>query len=333
MPIYFFWGEDDFAIAQECKNLRQSVVDPKWSQFNYDKFNGDQSDAPMQALNQSMTPVFGMGERLVWLHETTVCQNCSEELLTELNNTLPVIPPSSHLLFTSSKKPDARLKSTKLLQKYADFCEFSLIAPWKIEEISIQVRQISQKVGVTLTPAAIELLAESVGNNTRQLWTELEKLSIYQQTTAKPLDIEVINSLVHATNLNSLQLAAAIRNGNTEEALELITDLIRLNEPPLKIVATLVGQFRTWAIVKLMMESGEKDEKAIASVAEIPNPKRVYFLRQEVGKLSATKLLNTLPVLMELEFALKRGAEPLATLQTKIVQLCSLFVHYQLSID
>ena len=324
MPIYFFWGEDDFAIAQECKNLKRSVIDPNWSQFNYDKFNGDQSDAPIQALNQSMTPVFGMGERLVWVNETTICQNCSEELLTELNRTLPVIPPFSHLLFTSPKKPDARLKSTKLLQKYADFREFSLIPPWKIEEISTQVKQISQKIGVALTPAAIELLAESVGNNTRQLWTELEKLSIYQQTTAKPLDIEVITSLVHATNLNSLQLAAAIRNGNTGSALELVTDLIRLNEPALKIVATLVGQFRTWAIVKLMIESGEKDEKAIASAAEISNPKRVYFLRQEVGKLSATKLLNTLPILLELEFALKRGAEPLATLQTKIVQLCSL---------
>jgi DNA polymerase-3 subunit delta len=325
MPIYFFWGEDDFSIVNECQNLLRSVVDPQWSQFNYDKFNGDQADIVIPALNQAMTPVFGMGERLVWVNETTVCQHCSEDLLTELNRTLPVLPSSSHLLFTSSKKPDARLKSTKLLQKYAEFREFALIPPWKTEEIGAQVEQMCQKIGVVLTPAAIELLTESVGNNTRQLWAELEKLRIYQQTTAKPLDVEIVAALVNATNHNSLQLAAAIRNGNTGEALELVADLTRLNEPALKIVATLVGQFRTWAVVKLMLEAGEKDEKAIASAAEIPNPKRVYFLRQEVGRLSAARLLDTLPILLELEFSLKRGAEPLPTLQTKIVQLCSVF--------
>lgn len=324
MPIYFFWGEDDFAISQESKKLVESVLDPQWSQFNYDKFNGDQSDAVIQALNQAMTPVFGMGDRLVWVNETTICQHCSEDLLTELNRTLPVIPASSHLLFTTSKKPDARLKVTKLLQKYADFREFALIPPWQIEQITAQVKQMSQQIGLSLTPAALELLAESVGNNTRQLFTELEKLSIYQENSKKPLDVEAIATLVNATNQNSLQLATAIRNGNTGEALELVADLIRLNEPALKIVATLVGQFRTWAVVKLMLETGEKDEKVIAAAADIPNPKRLYFLRQEVAKFSATKLLKTLPILLDLEFALKRGAEPLSTLQAKIVELCSL---------
>jgi len=39
-----------------------------------------------QSLNQ-VTPPFGAGSRLVWLVDTTLCQQCSEELLAELKRT------------------------------------------------------------------------------------------------------------------------------------------------------------------------------------------------------------------------------------------------------
>lgn len=325
MPIYLFWGDDDFAIAQAVKQLRQTILDPSWSQFNDDKISGDAPNAFTQALNQVMTPVFGIGGRLVWLTDTTITQQCSEELFTQLKRTLPNIAQTNHLLLTSSSKPDARLKSTKLLQEYACIREFSLIPPWKTEELVNQVQQVAQKVGVNLTTATHQFLAESIGNNTRQLWNELEKLQLFGQNQTQPLAPDQVTVLVNVNTQNSLQLAAAIRNGNQEKALGLVTDLINRNEPALKIVATLVGQFRTWAIVKLKLEAGERNEKAIATAAEISNPKRIYFLRQEVQSLSSHQLLATLPILLTLEFNLKQGAEPLAMLQTKIIELCHLF--------
>jgi DNA polymerase III subunit delta len=36
-------------------------------------------------------------------------------------------------------------------------------------------------------------------------------------------------------------------------------------------------------------------------------------------------LLATLPILLDLEVGLKQGAEPITTLQTKIIQLCQVF--------
>ncbi|MGH2414107.1 MAG: DNA polymerase III subunit delta, partial [Microcystaceae cyanobacterium] len=141
----------------------------------------------------------------------------------------------------------------------------------------------------------------------------------------KPLNQSEVAALVNVNTQNSLQLATAIRYGNYDKALGLVADLINRNEPALKIVATLVGQFRTWAIVKLKLEAGEKDEKIIATAAEVSNPKRIYFLRQDVQLLCSHQLLATLPILLALEFHLKRGADPLATLQTKIIELCHLF--------
>lgn len=322
MPIYFFWGEDDFALSQAVKQLEQSILDPNWFQFNYDRIDGEQPIAAIDALNQAMTPVFGMGGRLIWLADTSLCQTCPEDILAELERTLPQIPEFSHFLLTSAKKPDARLKSTKLLNQYAQVKEFSPIPPWNTEAILAKVKQVATERGVKLTPTAIDLLADSVGNDTRRLENELEKLSLFSGNQI--IDRDVVAQLVRCDTHNSLQLAAAIRQGNQSEALTLITDLITQNEPALRIVATLVGQFRTWTIIKLMTETGEKDDKAIASAAEISNPKRLYFLRQEVNTLSSPKLLETLPILLELEASLKQGAEPISTLQTKIIQLCQI---------
>jgi DNA polymerase-3 subunit delta len=326
MPAYLFWGEDDFAIAREAEKLHRQVLAPDWVQFNYDKLAGDNSDRLIEGLNQAMTPVFGMGGRLVWLVETNICQQCSEALLSELERTVVNIPDSSHLLFTSSKKPDRRLKSTKLLEKHARVREFPLLSPWKTDELAQQVRLVAEEIGVRLSLDAVDLLVESVGNNTRLLWGELTKLSVY--AAEKTIARREVASLVNVNTHNSLQLALAIRNGQTARALGLVADLLDHAEPALRIVATLVGQFRTWTLVKLKIEAGEKDEQAIATTAEIGNPKRVYFLRREVNNLSSKQLLNTLPLLMELEWSLKQGAEPLAALQTKVVEICSLFSHY-----
>jgi DNA polymerase III subunit delta len=323
MPIYLFWGEDDFALNRAVMALRDRCLDPDWASFNYNKIPPEHPNAVVEALNQAMTPPFGMGSRLVWLAETTVCQRCSEDLLSELDRTLPALPETTVLLLSSSNKPDGRIKSTKLLQKYAEIREFSNIPPWKTDQLIQQVRQLAQEVGVKLTPGATQLMAEAVGNNTRQLLNELEKLKLYVGSS-QPVTEDAITTLVTTSTQSSLQLAAAIRQGETGRSLSLLADLFRHNESGLRIVATLTNQFRTWLWVKLMVESGERDEKAIAAAAEISNPKRIYFLQQEVKGLRLDRLLQTLPLLLELEMGLKQGAEEVTFLQSKVIELCQL---------
>ena len=325
MPVYLYWGEDDFAIAQAVKQLRTKILDPDWLQFNYHQLAGDGNETIIEGLNQVMTPVFGMGERLVWLENTTICQQCSKDTYTELERTVTSIPDTSHLVLTTNKKPDGRLNSTKLINKHALVKEFNFIPPWETKLIEGKVREVAQKIGVKLSSQGIKLLAESVGNNTRQLWNELEKLSIYQRARNTVLDEKAIADLVVCNTQNSLKLAEAIREGRAAEALTLVTDLINRNEPALKIVATLVGQFRTWTIVKLMQESGEKDDKAIADAADVRNYYRIRHLRQELYTVNSQQLIAALPILLDLEYNLKKGADYLTVLQTKVIELCFLF--------
>lgn len=324
MPIYLYWGSDDFAIAQAVNVLRQKVLDAAWESFNYDKISPEHPDAITHGLNQAMTPPFGTGGRLIWLVDTTLCQKCSEEQLSELERSLPTLPDTSTLLLTSRNKPDSRLKVTKLLQKHAEIKEYSPIPTWKADLIAKKVHQVAKDFDVQLTSAAIDLLVEAVGNDTRQLHSELEKLRLYSGAKKRTLNEDDVAAIVTTTTQNVFKLAAEIRQGQTAQALEMVAELIRQNEPAIKITSALISQFRTWAWIKLMMETGERDENAIAQAAEIGNPKRLYFLKQEVQSLSLNSLLQTLPILLELDSGLKRGADDLIALQTKVVELCEL---------
>jgi DNA polymerase III subunit delta len=326
MPIYVYWGEDDFALDRAVRALRDRTLDPTWGSFNFDKITPDRSDAVIHGLNQAMTAPFGSGGRLVWLVDTTLCQQCSAELLAELERTVRSIPNSTVLLLTSPNKPDGRLKSTKLLKEVAqEFQEFSPIPPWKTDDLVKRVRQVAAEVGVKLTQSAVECLAESVGNNTRQLFGELEKLRLYAGNSTQPVEIETVERLVSVTTQNSLKLAEAIRKGEVGTALALVADLLDRHESALKISATLTSKFRTWLWVKLMIERGERDDKKIADSAEIGNPKRLFFFRQEVQSLSLRHLQQTLPILLDLEFNLKRGADERSILQTKVIELCQMY--------
>lgn len=324
MPIYYYWGDDEFAIASSVQKLRDRIVDPNWASFNYSQ-HADTFDATIEALDRAMTPPFGSANRLVWLVNTTIGQQCPEELLDQLKRTLAVIPETSVLLLTSRHKPDGRLKSTALWKQYAEIEEFALIPPWETKQLVQQVEKIAQEVGVKLTHSSTTLIAESVGNNTRQLYNELTKLRLYAGESQAPLGTEIVTNLVQATAQTSLDLVKEVAAGNTAQALTLVAQLLNRNEPGLKIVATLVGQFRTWLWVKIMTEAQERDKKVIAQAAEIINPNRVYFLQQEVRSLSVKQLAATLPLLLELEVNLKQGAAEMPLLQTKVIQLCQLF--------
>ncbi|MEL6882208.1 MAG: DNA polymerase III subunit delta, partial [Cyanobacteria bacterium J06607_10] len=327
MPVYFFWGADEYRLKKAVTTLRDRTLDPAWATFNDNRIAPDTPDAPIEALNQAMTPPFGMGQRFVWLFDTTLGQRCSEAVMEEMARTLPAVPETTVLLLTSANKPDGRLKSTKLLKKHADVREFAAIAPWQTDQMIGQVKRVAQEMNLRLKPQSAELLAEAVGADTRRLYNEMEKLSVYWsaqgQIKTDPLPPEVISRLVSVSTQTSFQLAESLIAGRTDQALSLATDLLANNEPALRVVATLVGQFRRWLWVSLMAAEGERDVKMIAKAAEINNPKRVYILQKQVRGCSPRQLQRSLSLLLALEFSLKRGAPEEITLQTKVIEIAS----------
>ncbi|PSB44795.1 DNA polymerase III subunit delta [Cyanosarcina cf. burmensis CCALA 770] len=321
MPIQIYWGEDEFLMSRAIKQLRSRVLDERWASFNYSEYPPDSKDSIPQAIADIMTPPLGTGGRLVYLPFSALLGVCPKEILQQLERILAIVPATNFLLITSINKPDIRNKSVKLLLQFAQVKEFPSIPQWQTDLLIKQARNLAKETGIEFAPDAYRVLIEAVGNNTRLLVTQLEKLKVYANGVT--INADTVRELVTNNATNSLQLASAIRTGNVSLAFKLVEDLIASNEPALKIAATLTTAFRTWLVIKLCLAANWQDDSAIAFLAEIKNPKRLYFLRQEVASIPASNLQKALSVLLELELMLKNGWDEKTTLQTQIVKICA----------
>jgi len=313
MPIHLLWGDDEAARTRAVETLVSQRTDPAWQSINLARLDGNDSAQASQALEEARTPPFGGGDRVVVLQRSPFCNQCPAELGEQLDAALPLIPANCHLVLVNSGKPDARLRTTKALQKLVKAGEaheqsFQLPAVWDGAGQIELVQRTARELGLQLEPAAAEALSEAIGSDSARLASELEKLALY--VGAKPITAIAVAELVGSHATNALQVGDALLAGNPAEAVALVDALLLANEPALRIVATLCGQIRGWLWVSLLDQQGESDVNAIAKAAGIGNPKRIYVMRKQIRGRKPARFLALLRQLLDVEAALKRGSDP-----------------------
>ena len=342
MPIHLFWGDDEAARTRAVEALIAQRTDPAWQSINLSRLDGSDAAQAAQALAEARTPPFGGGDRVVLLQRSPFCNQCPAELAEQLEANLELIPESCHLLLVSIGKPDARLRTTKALQKLvkagvASERSFALPAIWDGAGQVELVQRTAAELGLRLEPAAAEALSDAIGSDSARLASELEKLALYvgaepgggqkqpsggsagdppatKATANRPqqplITAAAVHALVGSQAANALQVGDALLAGQPAEAIALVEALLAANEPALRIVATLSGQIRGWLWVSLLDRQGEQDVNAIAKAAGIGNPKRIYVMRKQIRGRSPSRFLSLLSQLLEVESALKRGTDP-----------------------
>ena len=321
MPIHLLWGDDEAARSRAVEALVAERTDPAWQSINLARLDGNDAAQASQALEEARTPPFGGGDRVVVLQRSPFCNQCPAELAEQLEAALPLVPANCHLVLVSSGKPDARLRTTKALQKLVKTGEareqsFQLPAVWDGAGQIELVQRTARELGLQLEPAAAEALSDAIGSDSARLASELEKLALYvgaqpgTKTPQPPITAAAVEALVGSHATNALQVGDALLAGHPAEAVALVDALLVANEPALRIVATLCGQIRGWLWVSLLDQQGESDVNAIAKAAGIGNPKRIYVMRKQIRGRKPARFLALLRQLLEVEAALKRGSEP-----------------------
>ena len=321
MPIHLLWGDDEAARSRAVEALVAERTDPAWQSINLTRLDGNEATQASQALEEARTPPFGGGDRVVVLQRSPFCNQCPAELAEQLEAALPLIPANCHLVLVNSGKPDARLRTTKALQKLVKAGEareqsFQLPAVWDGAGQVELVQRTARELGLQLEPLAAEALSEAIGSDSARLASELEKLALYvgaepgRKTPQPPITAAAVEALVGSHATNALQVGDALLAGQPAEAVALVDALLVANEPALRIVATLCGQIRGWLWVSLLDQQGESDVNAIAKAAGIGNPKRIYVMRKQIRGRKPARFLVLLRQLLEVEAALKRGSDP-----------------------
>lgn len=298
--IVLLTGDDQHAI-QEQLNQYKVEIDAQWLTLCYHRFPADRLD---QAISVARTRSLTGGKKLVIVENCHLKQWGDTEL--ETLQQLVQVPEFTILVFVATTV-DKRLKIYKHIVKYAKLFEFPLIPPWRTDLIEKAIATQAKKIKLVLSKNAVEYLAEAIGNDMTRAATELRKLYIYGN--GRQLELAEVKELVRCQTQSSLQLASAIRQGESNQVLHLLDDLLSRSEPLMVIVATLLTQFRTWLWVKSAIVSGIKKDSELAQMCSISNPNRIYYLRQEVANTSINALAKAVTMMLDLEMSIKRGAE------------------------
>ncbi len=314
MPIHLYWGDDEAARQRALADRIEALVDPAWASINLSRLDGADAVQAARALEEARTPPFGAGARVVVLQRSPFCQACPAELAAQLEASVALIPDDCHLFLVSDGKPDARLRTTKRLRTLAEEHAFTLPPVWDGAGQIERVESAARDRGLTLAPAAAEALAEAIGSDGMRLASELEKLALHAGGggggSGGPITAEAVAALIGGQVTSSLAVGDALLAQHPAEAIALVEALLEVGEPALRIVAALASQIRGWLWVCLLERSGEQDVAVIAKAAGIGNPKRIYVMRKQIRGRSPDQLLALLRRLLDVEAALKRGADP-----------------------
>ena len=316
MPIQLLWGDDSAALERAIKAVIDAAVDPTWASVNVSRLDGSESSQARQALEEARTPPFGAGSRVVLLQRSPFCNACPSELADRFEAALDDIPDSTQLLLCNPTKPDGRLRTTKALMKRVKAGEanersFKLPAVWDGAGQRQLVERTANELNLKLEPEAVDALIDAIGSDSARLTMELQKLALHADSSGQTkINAKDVKTLISGLSTNALQVGDALLAGDPGLAIALLDALIDTGEPALRIVATLTGQIRGWLWVLLLEKQGERDVAVIAKAAGIGNPKRIYVMRKQLQGRSPQRCLNLLGRLLDVESALKRGAQP-----------------------
>ena len=342
MPIHLIWGDDYEACNREIEELVNTIIDPSWKSFNLSQIDGNEPKQNFRALEEVQSAPLGSGGRIVLIRRSPFCNGCSIELSTKLEQVIKLIPQNTHLILNNLKKPDKRLKTTKLIEKniklnnLSNEKSFILPLPWDINGQRNLVRENLHRLNLTMKSETIDLIVESIGNDSSLINTELQKLKLLSESTDRRLNKnepqevtkELVKKITQNTSTNSLEIANLLIKKEKIAALNKIHSLLKNGEPALRLITTLTGQARGWLWVHLLDKKGNQDIKEIAKLAGIANPKRIFIIRKQIQGQSFEALLELMKKFLIIEVSIKSGINPIDSFKDNLLTESKILTNY-----
>lgn len=159
--------------------------------------------------------------------------------------------------------------------------------------------------GYEITPSALNLFIEYIGNNISLIYTEIEKLKIYKIDDKKINEMDIKVAIKKENETDVFKLVDAVLNNNKEKMLSNYKDLINSGEEEIKLIIMLAGEFRLLFQIKTLLSDGY-NEPSITKLLGV-NPYRVKLGINRCNRYSDKKLLSCLNSLYKLDYGIKTG--------------------------
>ena len=303
MAVYFFYGDEDFNIESEISKLR-SKLNQDFISMSYQVLDNPDYKSLIQALR---TPPMMFGEMLIVVNADSYFagnKNAFEDSeLEDIKNALDNNPQGLNIIFTvvlprgENKKLDSRRKLYKILSNY-NKKEFPTFKTYNTAEISAWIKSQAKTKEITFKDDAVELLIENLGNDLRQMDSEMEKLKLiaYPQ---KVITRDMISQIC-VSNQDLFNFTELIMTGNKDKALLEFKRLLD-KKHPLELLSAIQTMLRKWIILKTKSSLGSMELSKLTGMHE-------FVVKKNLQKLKNTPVADLVKLkenLFEVEYKIK----------------------------
>ena len=215
--------------------------------------------------------------------------------------------PTTKLIIFAEGKLDSKRRLVKLLKRDAKV--FDAVEA-KEQELRQYFQKWSQKQGLQFVGQSFENLLIKSGFQ----FSEIQKNLLFLQSYKEDSVIEeedIVNAIPKTLQDNIFDLTQFILTKKMDQARDLVRDLTLQGEDEIKLIAVMLGQFRTFTQVKILSESGQTESQIASSLGSYlgrnPNPYQIKFALRDARGLSLSFLRQAISYLIETDYQIKTG--------------------------
>ena len=315
MIIHLFHGEDDFSLREELAALRSQLDNGGMLASNTSPLDGRTLKAGDLLAVCATVPFLGshrlvVVEGLLGRFESGRSSGRrregkgsreSVEPWKALPAALAEMPESTVLVFV-----DGELSaSNPLLRLLAPVAETREFEPPRQRAVPDWIRARVSKLELSISPRAVSLLAELVGNDLRTLSQELEKLGVYAE--GRQIEEEDVRALVaSAREASVLAMVDAVVEGRSGQAVRLLEQLRDEGASSIVALNMITRQYRNLVLAKELMLA----HLSPAEIGQRLGIRSDFALRKVIDqsrRYSMPQLERAFARLLETDAAIKRG--------------------------
>jgi DNA polymerase-3 subunit delta len=255
-PAYFLYGEERFVRDAKLEGIIEAALDASERDFNLNVRDAlELSAEDMDALLN--TPPLLAARRVVVIQNISSLKKAPRQILEKY---LDAPAPDAVLVLLEDGAPGKSGES--LLRKCAAF-EFRKLSRDDLEKWA---PHHAASLGASISPAAVALLVNAVGDDLSTLAAELDKLASY--SSGQQIDVDAVEDLVGVRRGETLaDLLDAIAVRDATRALNLLGHVLeqpRVNG--VSIVLSLTTQTYAMAYARALLDEGEPQHRVERSL-------------------------------------------------------------------
>ena len=256
MPnLYFFFGNDEFAISRKLKEFESDFTDPTSAEMNTARLDA-RSIGEDDLGNAVNAMPFLAKRRLVLLSNPSSKYN-NPSLRKKFLEFIEKAPDTTRLVMYESVEPRDVEKHwlVKWAEKNSKLIQTKAFMLPRLKDMTGWIVNETKNQGGQIEPRAAEMLKDMVGVDTRQAGMEISKLLAYANW-ARPVNSQDVEAVCIVTSQQSVfDFVDALSNGNGKAAQHLLHRLLE-NEDPFSLWGMVVRQFRLLIQAREILDAG-----------------------------------------------------------------------------